>query len=101
MAAPGRVRGNVVADGDASTGPQQVRKELRIRSRMFSVTPLAVTIVMAPTAATAAPFLHYMGKPVSLTGNVESRTSFGPPNYGENPDTDSRETQAILIMRKP
>jgi hypothetical protein len=28
-------------------------------------------------------------------------TFYGPPNYGENPKTDSRETQAILVLAKP
>jgi hypothetical protein len=43
---------------------------------------------------------HYMGDPVVLEGTVGLRTFFGPPNYGENPKTDSRETQAILTLEK-
>ncbi|MBI5918371.1 MAG: DUF4431 domain-containing protein [Nitrosomonadales bacterium] len=49
----------------------------------------------------AEPCLHYSGSPVTLTGKVKLQTFFGPPNYGENPDTDSRETQAILLLAKP
>lgn len=49
----------------------------------------------------AGPCLHYSGSPVTLAGKVKLQTFFGPPNYGENPDTDSRETQAILALAKP
>jgi hypothetical protein len=36
-----------------------------------------------------------------LTGRVKFRTFYGPPNYGENPKTDSRETQALLVLSNP
>lgn len=28
------------------------------------------------------------------------RTFFGPPGYGENPKTDSRETQGVLLLER-
>lgn len=49
----------------------------------------------------AASCLHYEGEPLTLTGKITLQTFYGPPNYGENPDTDSRETQAILVLSKP
>jgi hypothetical protein len=30
-----------------------------------------------------------------------SRTYYGPPNYGENPKTDTKERQYILILDSP
>lgn len=45
--------------------------------------------------------LHYGGSPVTLSGKVKLQTFFGPPGYGEKPDSDSRETQAILLLEKP
>ncbi len=45
--------------------------------------------------------LNYDGEPLTLTGKITLQTFYGPPNYGENPDTDSRETQAILVLPKP
>ncbi|SRR5713226_8118465 len=42
--------------------------------------------------------LHYWPEKVTLTGRVVYRTFYGPPNYGENPKTDSRETQDILLL---
>jgi hypothetical protein len=41
---------------------------------------------------------HYEPEKVMLKGKVVSRTFYGPPNYGENPKTDSRESQYILIL---
>jgi hypothetical protein len=36
-----------------------------------------------------------------LTGRVSIQTFFGPPNYGESPETDSKERQAILHLNRP
>ncbi len=38
------------------------------------------------------------GRLVELTGKVELRTFYGPPGYGEAPQTDSRETVRILLL---
>ena len=38
---------------------------------------------------------------IKLSGKVALKTFYGPPNYGENPDTDARETQAMLFLAKP
>lgn len=45
--------------------------------------------------------LHYAGDAVALAGKVTLETFYGPPNYGENPETDSREAQTILVLAKP
>jgi len=45
--------------------------------------------------------LKYDDPTVSLKGKVVLRTFFGPPNYGENPRTDSKEQQGILILGHP
>ena len=42
--------------------------------------------------------LRYEPENVTLTGRVVYRTFYGPPNYGETPKQDSRETQAILLL---
>lgn len=57
--------------------------------------------VLVSVPATATECLHYGGSPVTLSGEVKLERFFGPPNYGETPDTDSRETQAILLLEKP
>lgn len=45
--------------------------------------------------------LRYEPETVTLTGRVVYRTFYGPPNYGETPKKDSRETQAILLLDSP
>jgi hypothetical protein len=44
---------------------------------------------------------QYEQKGVTLTGTVAIETFFGPPNYGEDPDTDAKEKQAILKLDTP
>ena len=73
----------------------------RIGATSLRASLLVVSILFTPIALCAHPCMHYAGEPVSLAGKVVLRTFFGPPNYGENPDTDSRETQAILILPRP
>ena len=58
---------------------------------------LAILFATTPSLA-AVPCLHYEGDPVILTGKVTLQTFYGPPSYGEKPDTDSREIQAILLL---
>jgi len=68
--------------------------------RLTGTILVAVAFVM-PLYSNADDCLHYQGLPVTLTGIVSLQTFYGPPNYGENPETDSRETQAILKLEKP
>lgn len=42
--------------------------------------------------------LHYSTEVATLTGRLVYKTFYGPPNYGETPKSDSRETQPILIL---
>jgi hypothetical protein len=37
----------------------------------------------------------------TLVGTATLETSYGPPGYGESPQTDSQERQAILHLDKP
>lgn len=45
--------------------------------------------------------LTYENDKATVTGRLVYRTFYGPPNYGETPKTDSRETQAILLLDSP
>ena len=36
-----------------------------------------------------------------ITGKLKSEVVFGPPNYGENQDTDSKESIYFLQLEKP
>ena len=63
---------------------------------------LLLIFLLAPSLPVAvASCLHYGGSPVILNGKVKLQTFLEPPNYDENPGTDSRETQAILLLDNP
>jgi hypothetical protein len=61
---------------------------------------LVVLGALSYTVATAT-CLHYDGDPVVLKGVVISRTSYGPPGFGEDPVHDDHETQALLRLDAP
>lgn len=46
-------------------------------------------------------WLSYQPTVVELKGKLSVRLYYGPPNYGENPDTDAKEALPILILSKP
>lgn len=46
-------------------------------------------------------WLSYQPTVVELKGTLSIKTYYGPPNYGENPDTDAKETLPVLILEKP
>lgn len=63
---------------------------------------LCPNLFLVASAHTGKPrVLHYEPEKVTLTGRVVSRTFYGPPNYGENPRTDSKESQYILLLDSP
>ena len=45
--------------------------------------------------------LSYEPTVVELEGTLTIKTFYGPPNYGENPKTDSKEKQWILKLKEP
>lgn len=46
-------------------------------------------------------WLTYEPTVVELKGRLVTRTYFGPPNYGEEPKTDSKETLPFLELTEP
>lgn len=49
-------------------------------------------------ASAAESCLKYEPERVALTGTLILRSSYGPPNYGEDPKTDSIETQGLVLL---
>jgi hypothetical protein len=61
---------------------------------------LLLLLLIAPLTVSAT--CHDLDPAVSvLTGKVIERTFYGPPNYGENPKSDSKERQALLVLDHP
>ena len=46
-------------------------------------------------------WLSYEPAVVELRGKLTSKWFYGPPNYGENPKTDSKELLPILLLSEP
>jgi|SRR5580765_486233 len=46
-------------------------------------------------------WLSYEPVVVELRGKLITKMYYGPPNYGEDPKTDSKETFFILLLSKP
>jgi hypothetical protein len=46
-------------------------------------------------------WLSYQPVAVELKGTLTIKTYYGPPNYGENPDTDAKEILPVLILEAP
>lgn len=57
---------------------------------------LLLTAFWLNTAAAAC--FKYAPQEVTVSGKVFLKTFFGPPNFGENPKTDSKLTQALLQL---
>src|SRR5437899_12496469 len=45
--------------------------------------------------------LSYEPTIVELEGTLTVKTYYGTPNYGENPKTDTKEKQCILVLSDP
>ncbi len=60
--------------------------------------PFLLLHLAASQAGNRRKALHYGPEKVTLQGTLVFRTFYGPPNYGENPRTDSKETQSILLL---
>jgi hypothetical protein len=46
-------------------------------------------------------WVDYEPAVVELKGKLVVKTYFGPPNYGENPRTDSKEKEWVVYLNKP
>ena len=54
-----------------------------------------------PNASGKKDCVDYEPAVVELHGKLTVQTFFGPPNFGENPETDSKEDQPVLSLDEP
>src|SRR5690349_21402036 len=69
-------------------------------SENTTMRPLLAISLMLCASTQALGCEKYNTPGVTLTGTVKIKTFYGPPNYGEQPATDSKEQQAILLLSK-
>lgn len=62
---------------------------------------LLVWAVLAGAPVSAAELLEYEPVVVRLSGVIVIEAFYGPPGYGEDPENDSIERAAILVLDKP
>jgi len=74
--------------------------EKKLPRGLFLLSVFIVTGGFAETAQEKE-WLSYQPTVVELKGTLTVKTYYGPPNYGENPDTDAREELPILILKQP
>lgn len=60
----------------------------------------AAAVILALVAASCT-HEYRVGDTAVLRGNVVAEPFFGPPNYGEDPQTDQREVAYILRLARP
>jgi hypothetical protein len=58
-------------------------------------------ILLLAEGAAAEDCLPYEPAVVQITGTLHKVKAYGPPNYGENPATDSREDYIALKLDQP
>lgn len=69
---------------------------------MLKIVWKALCISLISCTALNVSACEKYGLPSStLVGTVAVETFYGPPGYGESPETDSKERQAILHLAKP
>ena len=65
----------------------------------FFVLPLLLCGFTEPVQEKG--WVSYQPTVVEIKGKLIVRRYYGPPNYGENPKTDAKETMPILVLSKP
>ena len=74
-------------------------------NRLLSI---AAVLAFAATSSAAEPNPRALAKqcfhedkPIRVFGTVSRRTFYGPPNFGENPKTDERDSVYVFRPAKP
>jgi hypothetical protein len=80
--------------------------EAKTAMRVCKLTLIAffvfvVTGGFAETPQKKREWLSYQPTVVELKGTLSVKTYYGPPNYGENPETDAKEALPVLILKEP
>jgi hypothetical protein len=72
-----------------------------MRCRAFNLVLPCFLLLSAARAWADPGCQQYGNSDTTLTGKLASREFYGPPGFGQNPATDRRERQAVLLLDKP
>jgi hypothetical protein len=62
---------------------------------------MVAVFAMGSLLALAAQSVVRSGETATVVGKLESATAYGPPNFGENPETDKKEPYIALALLSP
>ncbi len=62
---------------------------------------LILVLLLAAQSVIAKDTYKFEPAVVELTGKLVEKVFYGPPGYGEDPKSDSKEHAAILLLSKP
>lgn len=68
---------------------------------LFISSGVAFAMLMGVCSLSMAQQFHYEPSIVELSGKLVSENHYGPPNFGETPEIDLKETIAILVLDNP
>ena len=77
------------------------KKLYEVLRRRKTVAVLAAVIAVSAIPAGYAKEVRYEPVEVRLRGAIHQEAHFGPPNFGENPDTDSKISIYVLTLPSP
>ncbi len=81
-----------------ASGRRETGTVLLIKRLLIAVA--ALTLANSARASSNSVY-HYEPAKSELAGVVEAEGHYGPPTYGENPDTDRVENIYVLILASP
>ena len=70
-------------------------------ARAAFVGLLGLASLISPNAAMGAHCFKYEPALVTISGTISVREDYGPPNYGEDPAHDSRESHLYIALDNP
>jgi hypothetical protein len=89
--------------GTLSCATQKAQIDKVPAATRANVTPIASNenVIQTDGQTGNKDWLSYEPAVVELRGKLITRMYYGPPNYGENPKTDSKEVLPFLVLSKP
>jgi len=79
--------------------PMKLRVSIWSRGRTFLLLILATLVALTSCVAPIEIHQGSSGK-ITLNGKLTAKSFYGPPNFGENPATDTKETVRLLSLEK-
>jgi hypothetical protein len=74
---------------------------MKTQLKMQIITTLILALLLIAPSIYSEETYRYEPSVVSVTGKLVEKVFYGPPGYGENPKTDTKEHTVILLLNHP